>query len=128
MITREFFARSLAGLMVALLVVPTGLMAQQAQQSGQAEVFKQEELEQILAPIALHPDDLIAQILMASLIRSKCPGDRWAKQNASLKGERLTKSLEAQDGTKRKVLVTFPQVLTMMSEKLIGRRSWAMLF
>ena len=45
--------------------------------------------------------------------------DRWAKQNASLKGDALTKALEAQDWDPSvKSLVNFPQVLTMMSEKL----------
>jgi hypothetical protein len=45
--------------------------------------------------------------------------ERWAKQNASLKGDALTKALEAQDWDPSvKSLVNFPQVLTMMSEKL----------
>src|ERR1044072_226103 len=45
--------------------------------------------------------------------------DRWTKQNASLKGDALTKALEAQDWDPSvKSLVNFPQVLTMMSEKL----------
>jgi hypothetical protein len=45
--------------------------------------------------------------------------DRWTKQNASLKGDALTKALEAQDwDASVKSLVNFPQVLTMMSEKL----------
>jgi hypothetical protein len=45
--------------------------------------------------------------------------DRWAKQNASLKGDALTNALEAQDWDPSvKSLVNFPQVLTMMSDKL----------
>ena len=45
--------------------------------------------------------------------------DRFAKQNASLKGEPLTKALESQSWDPSvKSLVNFPQVLTMMSEKL----------
>src|SRR5206468_3010293 len=83
-------------------------------------VFRQEELDQILAPIALHPDPLISQILMASTYPLEViQADRWAKQNASLKGDALTKALEAQDWDPSvKSLVNFPQVLTMMSEKL----------
>ncbi|MGZ8445951.1 MAG: DUF3300 domain-containing protein, partial [Candidatus Binatia bacterium] len=70
--------------------------------------------------IALHPDDLIAQILMASTYPLEVvQAERWAKQNASLKGDALTKALEAQDWDPSvKSLVNFPQVLTMMSEKL----------
>jgi hypothetical protein len=73
-----------------------------------------------LAPIALHPDSLVSQILMASTYPLEVvQADRWAKQNTSLKGDALTKALEAQDWDPSvKSLVNFPQVLTMMSEKL----------
>ena len=90
-----------------------------AQQQSDA-VFKQEELEQILAPIALHPDSLVSQILMASTYPLEVvQAERWAKQNASLKADALTAALEKQDWDPSvKSLVNFPQVLTMMSEKL----------
>jgi hypothetical protein len=104
-------------LLVLLMVMPSGVIAQQ---SGTSATFKPEELEQVLAPIALHPDDLIAQILMASTYPLEVvQADRFAKQNTSLKGDALTKALEAQDWDPSvKSLVNFPQVLTMMSEKL----------
>ena len=104
--------------MVVLLTVPPGVIAQQQQQSE--AVFRQEELDQILAPIALYPDSLVAQILMASTYPLEVvQADRFAKQNASLKGEALTKALESQSWDPSvKSLVNFPQVLTMMNEKL----------
>jgi hypothetical protein len=97
--------------------VPPGLIAQQ---TGESAAFKQEELEQLVAPIALHPDALISQILMASTYPLEVvQAERWAKQNANLKGDALTKALEAQDWDPSvKSLVNFSQVLTMMSEKL----------
>jgi hypothetical protein len=49
--------------LVLSVAAPTCVVAQQP---NGGPVFKQEELEQILAPIALYPDDLLAQILMAS--------------------------------------------------------------
>jgi hypothetical protein len=109
--------RGLTWLFMVLLAAPPSLIAQQ---SGQAPVFKQEELDQILAPIALYPDSLVAQILMASTYPLEVvQADRFAKQNASLKGEALTKALESQSWDPSvKSLVNFPQVLTMMSEKL----------
>jgi hypothetical protein len=109
--------RGLSWLFMVLLAAPPSLIAQQ---SGQAPVFKQEELDQILAPIALYPDSLVAQILMASTYPLEVvQADRLAKQNASLKGEALTKALESQSWDPSvKSLVNFPQVLTMMSEKL----------
>jgi uncharacterized membrane protein YgcG len=83
-------------------------------------VFKQEELDQILAPIALYPDSLVSQILIASTYPLEIvQADRFAKQNSSLKGDALTKALEAQSWDPSvKSLVNFPQVVTMMSEKL----------
>ena len=104
--------------MTLLMALPPGVLAQQP--AGAAPVFKQEELDQILAPIALYPDSLVAQILMASTYPLEVvQADRFAKQNASLKGEPLTKALESQSWDPSvKSLVNFPQVLTMMSEKL----------
>jgi len=108
---------AIAWAMILLLAVPPGAFAQQ---SEAAPVFKQEELDQILAPIALYPDSLIAQILMASTFPLEAvQADRFAKQNANLKGDALTKALESQNWDPSvKSLVNFPQVLTMMSEKL----------
>src|SRR5262245_54741660 len=118
--TTRWGTQSLAWLMVTSLVMPPGISAQTAQQTAEAPVFKQEELEQLLAPIALHPDPLISQILMASTYPLEVAlADRWTKQNTSLKGDALTKALEEQDWDPSvKSLVNFPQVLTMMSEKL----------
>src|SRR5258707_3910600 len=116
--TRRALMRGLSWLFMVLLAAPPSLIAQQSGQ--EAPVFKQEELEQILAPIALYPDSLVSQILMASTYPLEVvQADRWTKQNASLKGDALTKALESQSWDPSvKSLVNFPQVLTMMSEKL----------
>ena len=80
------------------------------------------QLEQLVAPIALYPDDLIAQVLMASTYPLEIvEAARWAKkpENAKLKGEALDKALAAQSwDTSVKSLVPFPTVLTNMDEKL----------
>src|SRR5687768_1284337 len=115
--TKRVFVRTLAWAMILLLALPPGAFAQQP---TSAPVFKQEELDQILAPIALYPDSLVSQILIASTYPLEIvQADRFAKQNTSLKGDALTKALEAQTWDPSvKSLVNFPQVLTMMSEKL----------
>ena len=99
------------------LVVPPYSYSQGSQSPP---VFKAEELEQILAPIALYPDSLLTQILMASTYPLEIvQADRWAKQNKDMKGDALAKALEAQPWDPSvKSLVNFPQVLAMMSEKL----------
>ncbi len=97
--------------------VPPGLLAQGAEEP---KPFTQEELDQVVAPVALHPDSLLAQILMASTYPLEVvQAERWAKQNKDLKGDALTAALEKQNWDPSvKSLVNFPPVLQMMSEKL----------
>jgi hypothetical protein len=111
------FIRLVALCLILLLAVPPGIFAQD---SGTTPVFKQEELEQILAPIALYPDELLAQIFMASTYPLEVvQADRWAKKNKSLKGDALGAELEKQPWDPSvKSLVNFPQVLDMMNQNL----------
>ena len=124
MFTKNLFVRPLAWAMILLLAAPPTVLTQQpaapTQSPAAPPTFKQEELDQILAPIALYPDSLIAQILMASTFPLEVvQAERFGKQNASLKGEALTKALESQSWDPSvKSLVNFPQVLSMMNEKL----------
>jgi hypothetical protein len=94
---------------------------QQSEQPS-ASPFKPEELDQILAPIALYPDELIAQILTAATYPLEIVmAARWAAdpQNAALKGDALVKALDGQSwDASVKSLVPFPSVLKMMSDKL----------
>jgi hypothetical protein len=108
-------------LLVWLLVVlvalpwPVRLAAQ-----GTGTVFKPEEIEPLVAPIALYPDSLVSQSLMASTYPLEVvEAARWAKANKTLKGDALTAALEQHTwGPSVKSLVNFPQVLDMMNQKL----------
>ncbi|MGH7131761.1 MAG: DUF3300 domain-containing protein [Phycisphaerales bacterium] len=82
--------------------------------------LKQEELDQLLAPLALYPDSLLSQILMASTYPLEVvEADRYAKANPKLTGDALAKELEKQPWDPSvKSLVNFPQVLAMMSDNL----------
>lgn len=113
----RMFMRLVAVTLVLLLAQPAGPFAQEPQGKP---AFSQAELEQILAPIALYPDEVLAQILIASTYPLEIvQADRWAKQNSSLKGDALTAALEKQPWDPSvKSLVNFSQVLTMMSEKI----------
>lgn len=84
------------------------------------KAFKPEELEQIVAPIALYPDSLLAQVFMASTYPLEIvQAERWAAEQKDLKGDALTAELEKKDWDPSvKSLVNFPQVLTMMSKQL----------
>jgi uncharacterized membrane protein YgcG len=117
----------LIGVLILVLVFASGILAQvkvdQKQGEGkqvEGKQFKQEELDQMLAAIALYPDALLVQILMASTYPLEVvQADRWTKQNKDLKGDALTAALEKQGWDPSvKSLVNFPSVLSMMSEKI----------
>jgi hypothetical protein len=106
-------------LVISLLFTMTAPLETNGQATdGQA--FKQEELDQILAPIALYPDALLAQILMAATYPLEVvQADRWAQQNRSLGAEAMAAALEKEIWDPSvKSLVNFPDVLSMMSAKL----------
>ena len=107
----------LVGFLILLLAAPPPSLGQS---SGSPSAFKQEELDQMLAPIALYPDSLLAQILMAAAYPLEVvQADRWVKQNKNLKGEQLNAALDKMTwDLSVKALVPFPQVLSMMSEQL----------
>src|SRR5262245_1895668 len=84
--------------------------------------FTKQELDQMLAPIALYPDELLTNVLIASTYPlDVVAADRWRREpaNAKLKGEALTKALDEKEWDPSiKALVQFPDVLKTMSEKL----------
>lgn len=91
-----------------------------AQEPALTPVFKKEELQQLLAPVALYPDQLLAQVLMAATYPLQVvQAARWQKENAKLTGAALDKALDGKEWDPSvRSLVPFPQVLTMMSDKL----------
>ena len=99
--------------MLALLALPALSNAQVP------EPFRDEELDQMLAPIALYPDALLSQILMASTY----PADvkdaaTWSKANPKVSGDEAVKRVAGQPWEPSvQSLVAFPQVLAMMAAR-----------
>jgi Protein of unknown function (DUF3300) len=91
-----------------------------ADQPAPAQPFKPEELEQIVAPIALYPDSLLAQVFMASTYPLEIvQAARWSKEHPDVKGDAVAKAVEKEAwDASVKSLIAFPDVLTMMNEKL----------
>jgi len=112
--------RGLAWMIIAMLFIPPGIPAQDFEQPEQTEKFRKEELDQMLAPIALYPDSLIAQILMASTYPLEVvQADRWVQQNKTLTGNSLDDALKEKSWDPSiKSLCHFPDVLFTMSDKL----------
>ncbi|MBP0591501.1 DUF3300 domain-containing protein [Paraburkholderia sp. LEh10] len=101
----------------------------QAQTQGQAQAqaepaqpapFKPEEIEALVAPIALYPDSVLAQVLMASTYPLEIVhAARWVKANPNVKGDAAVKAVENQPwDTSVKSMVAFPQILEPMNDKL----------
>lgn len=91
-----------------------------AQGSDQAPTFKPEEIEALVAPIALYPDSVLTQALMASTYPLEVvQAARWVKENPKVKGDAALKAVESQSwDVSVKSLVAFPQVLEAMNDKL----------
>src|SRR5664279_1186068 len=83
-------------------------------------LLKAEELDQLVAPIALYPDALLAEILMASTYPLEVvQADRWVTENKAVKGDQLKAAVDKQSwDASVKSLVATPSVLAMMSTKL----------
>src|SRR5437879_3270512 len=79
-----------------------------------------QELQQLVAPIALYPDALVAQVLAASTYPAEIvEADRWMQSHSNLKGEELTKEVDKQSwDASVKALTQFPSVLESMDKNL----------
>jgi len=83
-------------------------------------VFSVEQVEQMVAPIALYPDALLAQVLMAATYPIEVvQADQWLKKNRGLDDEALDSAVAAQPWDPSvKTLVFFPTVLERMAQDL----------
>lgn len=100
---------------MTLLGAPLPLSAEEQQQP-----LTQKELQRLVAPIALYPDALLAQVLTASTYPLEVTmAARWSEKNPKLKGTPLENAMQKQPWDPSvKGLTAVPQVLAMMSEKL----------
>ena len=79
-----------------------------------------EQLQQLVAPIALYPDSLVAQILAASAFPEQIVlADRWVQANSNLAGVALGQAVDQQSWDPSvKALAAFPTVLGNMDKNL----------
>jgi len=103
--------------------LPLSPQLAKAQDSGYvatSQTYSREELTQMLAPIALYPDTLLSQVLMASTYPIEViEANRWLRNNPGLQGEDLDAALLDKDWSPSvKAICQFPQVLSLMSERI----------
>lgn len=91
-----------------------------SQASPVAELLKPEQLEALVAPVALYPDELLANVLAASTYPLEVvQADRWLKERKSLKGDALKTEVDKQSWDDSvKALASTGDVLSMMSDKI----------
>ena len=86
--------------------------------NAQTNIPTPDQLDQLLAPVALYPDSLLAQITTASTNPQEILDvDNWLQQNSGLRGTALTDAAQQQGFDPAFIaLVNFPQVLEMMAQ------------
>jgi uncharacterized membrane protein YgcG len=97
--------------------------AQAQAQPSQAPPYTQQtpdQLQQLVAPIALYPDSLVAQVLAASTFPAEIvEADRWVQANPDLKGDALAQAVDQQSWDPSvKALTAFPTVLGNMDKNI----------
>src|ERR1700730_5158890 len=100
---KNFTEQILSATLCLLLIIGTTPLEAQAQQtgstgySGQGVPLSAEELQQLLAPIALYPDSLVAQILAAATFPDQvAAAASWLQQNSYLTGATLMQAVDMQ--------------------------------
>jgi hypothetical protein len=119
-------SKALKGLAFACLILTPIMAAAQTSSPSPAapppneQLLKPEQLDALVAPIALYPDTLLAEVLMASTYPLEVvEAARWTNENKNLKGEQLKAAVEkkAWDDSVKSLVAT-PSVLEMMNTKL----------
>jgi hypothetical protein len=113
-------SRSLASVLCLALIVSQSFAQQQQKAAAPKQPLPMDAVDTLTAPIALYPDALIAQILMASTNPKALQSfSSWLSGNSSLKGSDLQSAAEkAGFGASYIALAPFPQVVQMMVQKL----------
>jgi Protein of unknown function (DUF3300)/Chaperone of endosialidase len=114
---REFSLVSLI-ILVATLAFASPLRAESP--APAAKPLTAAQLEQLVAPIALYPDDLLSQVLMASTYPLEVvEAARWSRDNPKVTGQALEDAMQKQDWDPSvKALTAVPQTLQMMNDQL----------
>src|SRR5882724_9325793 len=99
---------------------PTTTVSPTAASPSDQSLLKPEQLEALVAPIALYPDALLANMLAAATYPLEVvEADRWVKEKKELKGDALKAEVDKKSWDDSiKALTATPSVLDMMSDKL----------
>src|SRR5438067_9433966 len=131
--SRKLFRRVIAIIGLALLSSGSSAFAQQAQSqvmttttntdTEQAPKIPNDQLDSLVAPIALYPDPLLAQTLAACTYPLEIIQlEQWMKKNKALKGKALADAVEKQNWDPSvQAMAVFPDVVKQLAENV----SWS---
>src|SRR5438067_6293524 len=131
--SRKLFRRVIAIIGLALLSSGSSAFAQQAQSqvmttttntdTEQAPKIPNDQLDSLVAPIALYPDPLLAQTLAASTYPLEIIQlEQWMNKNKNLKGKGLADAVEKQNWDPSvQAMAVFPDVVKQLAENV----SWS---
>jgi len=116
---RKLLSFALSSLLILSTLRPE-LQAQQVAPAGAPAPFSANDLQQLVAPIALYPDALVAQVLGAATFPDQIQAaDTWLKQNKNLTGNALMRAADKQPWDPSvKALTQFPSVLDNLAKNL----------
>ena len=116
---RSQFRFSVGAFLRQLFFITTLAVVGTAESRAQA-LLGPEQLDALTAPIALYPDTLLAQVLIASTYPAEvAEAAQWQQQNSSLQGEALDSALLQQPWDPSvKALVGVPTVLQQMNSRM----------
>ena len=119
-LTKRFMA-----VMCSLLLIPSGapLVAAQGQSptpSGPAQLIPADQLDSLVAPIALYPDPLLAQVLVASTYPLEIVQlQQWLNQHKDLKGKALTDAVMKENWDPSvQAMAALPDVVKLLAENI----------
>lgn len=115
--------RLTAILCAALLIAQNPYAFAQQPQSGgvsqtQSKSYSSEQLDSLVAPVALYPDPILSQLLVASTYPLEVvEAGRWLKQHSNLKGQALADAVRQQKwDASVQALVALPDVLNRLDQ------------
>lgn len=105
---------------LCIAAVPYATMAQSFPQAQQPQLLTLDQLDRLVAPIALYPDPLLSQVLAASTYPLEIvEAQQWLQQNRNLSSQQLVEAAKQQNWDPSvQLLVAFPEVMALVTRDI----------
>ena len=131
--------RSVTAIICAVIILPCNVALYATQQKPQANTasaggqdakLSNDQLDSLVAPIALYPDPLLAQTLVACTYPLEIVQlQQWLEKNKKLKDKALTDAVEKQNWDPSiQAMAPFPDLVKQLRKTSNGRTNWETLF